>query len=267
MKKYRLGVIGFGHMSSAIIRGALANEVLTVRNTGVCDTNPDRTAIAAEMGLDHCDDPAELCKDCEYVLFAVRPQDMPGMLESLRNVHIGNLLSIVTGWSLADIGKYVDTFSMIRIMPNTPMQVSHGAAFWSALPGTPEEAGHFVNELLSPMGLVSETEERFINLSCTVHGSTPAYFYYLVNVLINDAVKHGFDRKTVRDFITETMIGSGELLKANPDIAVEEFVDEVCSPGGATIEAINIFREKDIDAIITEANDRCLDRAEELGKH
>ena len=36
MKKYRLGVIGFGHMSSAIIRGVLANQVLSTANTAVC---------------------------------------------------------------------------------------------------------------------------------------------------------------------------------------------------------------------------------------
>ncbi|MBR2990995.1 MAG: NAD(P)-binding domain-containing protein, partial [Solobacterium sp.] len=132
MKKYRLGVIGFGHMSSAIIRGALANQVLSTANTAVCDTSPARIAYADELKLDHFSDPAELCRECEYVLFAVKPQDMPVMLESLKNVQIENLLSIVTGWSLCDIRKYIPGDSMIRIMPNTPMQVSHGAAFWAA---------------------------------------------------------------------------------------------------------------------------------------
>nr|MCR5372395.1 pyrroline-5-carboxylate reductase [Solobacterium sp.] len=46
-----------------------------------------------------------------------------------------------------------------------------------------------------------------------------------------------------------------------------KFIDEVCSPGGTTIEAVGILRNRGLDAIVEEANDRCIARALELGKH
>ena len=267
MKEYRLGVIGFGHMSTAIIKGALNAGVIKADEILIYDPSAPRIQEAQRMGLQAAETAAETAEACRYVLLAVRPQNMQEVMDTLAGIPIHAVLSIVTGWSIAAMKQYLNTSSLMRIMPNTPMQVSKGAAFMAAMPGTSPETEEFTHVLLSPLGILQNVEEELINKSVTVHGSTPAYFYYLVNVLIKDAVRQGFDEETARDFITETMIGSGELLKAARTKPVQKFIDEVCSPGGTTIEAVGILRDRGLDAIVEEANGRCIARALELGKH
>ena len=69
-----------------------------------------------------------------------------------------------------------------------------------------------------------------------------------------------------RRLLVQTMIGSGCLLRQNPDKPVSTFVDEVCSKGGTTIEAITHLKENGFETLIKEADAACIKRAEELGK-
>ncbi len=267
MKQYRLGVIGYGHMSSAIVRGALKAQYLKPEQLIVFDISPERRSAASEDGIICAETPAAVCADSEFVLLAVRPQNMPDLLNEMNGTKLSCLLSIVTGYAIGDLRPYFPDTPIIRLMPNTPMQVNHGAVFFATEDGSDPAYDTFVEELFSPMGAVKKVHEDLINRSVAVHGSTPAYFYFLVNALINDAVLNGFDADTARDFITETMIGSGELLKQNRSTPVTDFIDEVCSPGGATIEAITLFRERNMEQIIHDGNTVCINRAIELGKH
>ena len=62
------------------------------------------------------------------------------------------------------------------------------------------------------------------------------------------------------------MIGSGKMLMADKNKPISTFVDEVCSKGGTTIEAINVMKAAGFNQIIQDADTACIRRAEELGK-
>ena len=52
----------------------------------------------------------------------------------------------------------------------------------------------------------------------------------------------------------------------NPRRPLDDFIDEVCSKGGTTIEAVKAFKEGHLAELVKEANDKCIHRAEELGE-
>ena len=83
-----------------------------------------------------------------------------------------------------------------------------------------------------------------------VHGSTPAYVYYFIECLMKDAAARGIDEDAARDLIVQTFIGSATLLKKNRTKPVSDFIDEVCSKGGTTIEAITELKRQNLDRIL-----------------
>ena len=83
--------------------------------------------------------------------------------------------------------------------------------------------------------------------------------------MINDAVKRGIDEEVAKEMIIQTFIGSSLMLK-NSNKTIQEQIDAVCSKGGTTIEAINTFKEKNLDEIIHLANTNCINRAKVIGK-
>ena len=121
-------------------------------------------------------------------------------------------------------------------------------------------------DLFRTMGKACEITEDHMCDIIAVNGSTPAYFYYLVECLLEDAVRRGIDEADARELIVQTMIGSGKMLMADKNKPISTFVNEVCSKGGTTIEAINVMKAAGFNRIIQDADTACIHRAEELGK-
>ncbi len=266
-KKYTLGFIGFGHMGSAIGRGAATSEYLERHEIAVYDLNAERTKpICREESFDFLSSEKEIAQNCHIVLLAVQPQKMDETLKQLKGENIECLLSIVTGVSIAHIQEILGNVPVIRAMPNTPLRLMEGATALCMSKNCAADDYDFVYKLFSDMGVTRTVQEENMADTVTVNGSTPAYFYYIVDCLVKDAVERGFDEEVARSLIVQTMIGSGKMLQQDKNKPIDVFVDEVATKGGTTIEAINTLREENILEVLHDANEKCAKRARELGK-
>ena len=262
MKK--LGILGLGHMGSAILEGALGT--IGKDQLMVYDPLKEKTDAAKARGIDAAKDEKELCRSCHMILFAIRPQDVAQVLENMKGSAPECLLTIAAG---VPIHRFTDVFeglSVIRAMPNTPLQIGCGAVALCRNEACSDEDYAFAKQLFSKLGAVADIDESHMCDIIAVNGSTPAYFYYYIECMLEDAVNRGIKEEDARTLLVETMIGSGLLLRNNPEKPISTFVDEVCSKGGTTIEAINIFKASDFREIVEKADSACIRRAEELGK-
>ena len=82
--------------------------------------------------------------------------------------------------------------------------------------------------------------------------------------MIESGVNNGLTQEQAFDLVVNTMIGSGKLLLKNKDKNIDELIDSVCSKGGTTIQAINLFKEHGLEEITKNAVDACVNRAFEL---
>jgi len=265
-RKYRLGIIGCGHMGKAIARGAVAAESLARRELCVYDTHPSISEFCGEEDFALMNNEKETAENAHIVLLAVKPQEIDTALQHLSGAKINCLLSIVTGVSIEYIRKALPDTPVIRAMPNTPLQIGHGSVALCRSEDCSADDYDFVFQMFSAMGVTRTVTEDQVTEAVAVHGSTPAYFYYFAQCIIEDAVNHGWDEETARALLVETMIGSGQLLKDNPKKPISQFVDEVCSKGGTTIEAIGKMKEMDLKKIIEDADSACVARAKEIGR-
>lgn len=265
-RKFKLGFIGIGKMGLAIARGAAISEYLERYEICVYDPKESAKEICKNESFTYMNNEVEVAENSDVVLLAVTPQIVDSVLETLKSADIPCLLSIVTGVSISHIQSYLPNTAIIRGMPNTPLQINEGATTLCMSKNCPADEYDFVFKLFNNMGVTRTIQESQMNDIITVHGSTPAYFYYFVQCLVDDAKTRGIDEDTARDLVVQTMIGSGKLLQNNQRKPIEEFIDEVCSKGGTTIEAIESLKSSSMKDDIKIANDRCIKRAEELGK-
>ncbi len=262
MKK--LGILGLGHMGSAILDGALSS--LDRSDIIVYDPTPEKKEAAKARGIEVAQNEAELSRNAHMVLFAIRPQDADSVLRNMAGVAPECLLTIAAG---VPIHRFTDVFpdlAVIRAMPNTPLQIGCGAVALCRNEACSEEDYAFAKNLFARLGAVADIDESHMCDIIAVNGSTPAYFYYYIECMLEDAVRRGIKEEDARTLLVETMIGSGMLLRNNPEKPISVFVDEVCSRGGTTIEAIQVFRDSDFKKIVEEADTACIRRAEEIGK-
>ena len=97
MKKYKLGIIGAGNMSSAITKGILISGLLAPEELIVSDLSEEKLAAARALGVSVTEDNLLLATNAEYLLFAVKPQSFPAIAESIKGKFDAKIISIMAG--------------------------------------------------------------------------------------------------------------------------------------------------------------------------
>ena len=60
------------------------------------------------------------------------------------------------------------------------------------------------------------------------------------------------------------MIGAGKMVLSNPDKSLDDLINAVCSKGGTTIEAVNVYNDSGLSEITDKAISACIKRSKEL---
>ena len=134
-RELRLGFIGAGNMASALVRGLLAQGTVSAGSVWVASPSGPRRAIA-ETGVHCTKDNAEVCRNVDVLILAVKPYVMSSALESIRGALKPSTLviSVAAGISIAQLtamlsaGPSGSAWRIIRVMPNTPAAIGHGAS-------------------------------------------------------------------------------------------------------------------------------------------
>ena len=106
---------------------------------------------------------------------------------------------------------------------------------------------------------------RSIDAVTAVSGSGPAYFFLLMEAMIDAGVKQGLTKTTAEQLTVQTALGAAELAKAG-DTDVAELRRRVTSPGGTTEQAIQQFQKSGFEKLVADAMDACAERSRQLAK-
>ncbi|MEG2139773.1 MAG: pyrroline-5-carboxylate reductase dimerization domain-containing protein, partial [Bilophila sp.] len=167
------------------------------------------------------------------------------------------VLSLASGVSIQTLQEAVDgRCPVVRVMPNTPALVGAGVfALCLEDPTLCEETRTAVLDLFTILGSTVVLPEKRFKAFTALVGCGPAYVFHFMDALAEAGVTLGFSRKESLELVTQLVLGSAKLAAVSgkhPALLRED----VCSPAGVTIAAINhmdrtALRGHLIDAILT----------------
>ncbi len=256
MKKYKLGFIGYGNMAKAIVGGILKSEILSKSQIAV-----SRLSGNEADGLFCTTDNDYIAENCEYLVLAVKPQIFKSIDFSCKADCVISIMAGVDSNFISD--KLKMNGKVIRVMPNTPSQIGKGATA-IANNSLSKEHNDFCAEIFRSVGEVCFIDEDKFDAVTCVSGSGPAYAYYFVKAMIDGGVANGLDKETAKKLTLDTVIGACEMVKAHPETPLGVLISNVCSKGGTTIEAVNVFEKNQMDKTVIDAMTACRVRSEEL---
>lgn len=263
-KKFKFGVIGGGYMATSIITGAIKAKTFSNTDFLVSDINPETLKKFNELNIETTTDNTFLFNSCEFVLFAIKPQTFNQIAMQIGDLKCHKLISIMAGVQIAKIKEHFPNSIVARCMPNAPCAVLNGSCGIDLSDYTNDNDISLVTNLFSASSKVVLVDESLLNTVTGISGSAPAYFYLFVKGIIDSGVKNGLTFDQAKTLAVNTMIGSGKMLFENDNVSIDELINSVCSKGGTTIEAIKIFKEKNIDIITDNAIEACINRSKEL---
>lgn len=263
-KKFKLGVIGAGFMATSIIKGAINSKIVKSKDIIVSDANETALDRIKTLKVSTTLDNLYLCNNAEFVLFAVKPQNLNDVLSVIKTTTCDKFISIMAGVKKAKIKAIMPNSKVARCMPNTPCSIGKGAIGLDDSDYTEDKDKKFINGLLGSLAVVMPVLEKDLNAVTGISGSSPAYFYLFLKGIIEAGVKNGLSEEVAKKLAVNTMIGSGEMVLSNPEKSLDDLITAVCSKGGTTIEAVNVYNDNDISKITEKAVDACVKRSKEL---
>ena len=260
-----LAIIGGGKIGEALLSGLLRRDAGPVV---VCERSPQRAAeLSARHGVDAVD-LAGAAARARVLLVAVKPQDIDGLLAALAP-HVGAehlVVSVAAGVPTARIEAALPAgTAVVRVMPNTPALVDEGMSVLSPGAHAGEEHLDEAEALLAAVGRVRRVPESQQDAVTALSGSGPAYFFYLVEAMIDAGILLGLPREVAADLIVQTALGSAVMLRDSGEHPVQ-LREAVTSPGGTTIAAVRELERHGVRAALIAAIEAAHDRSVELGR-
>jgi len=166
---------------------------------------------------------AELAERSDVLILAVKPNKLEEVAPQLGAVK--RVASILAGVPLARTREAFPNAEVLRVMPNVGVEVGKGVL---CVAGDPMPDAR---EALALLGRVVEIGDDQFNEATAIMSCSPAYMALVAEALADAGVAEGIDPDLVRELVTETAVGTAELLRIHSPAEVRE---SVTSPGGST---------------------------------
>jgi pyrroline-5-carboxylate reductase len=207
-------------------------------------------------------------ENADVIVLAIKPQNLAEVMAELKGQLQSSqlVLSIIAGAGIDSLRLGLKHDCIIRAMPNTPAQIGMGISVWTATLEVSQQQKEQAASILRAMGgEIYVDDEKYIDMATAVSGSGPAYFFLMVESMVEAAVNIGLSPDVAQELVVQTMLGSGHLIQKSGR-SPAELKKMVTSRGGTTEAALLQLQEGGFADLITRAVSAAYRRAQELGQ-
>ncbi|MGD8149234.1 pyrroline-5-carboxylate reductase [Ornithinimicrobium sp. Y1694] len=260
-----IALLGAGVMGSTLL-AALVRSGHDPEDLVVSDKAPERAEQVATAHGARMLDAVAAVAEADVVVLAVKPQDMPALMEQVHDhIRPGTLVVSIAAAISTDFleRRLPEGTSVVRVMPNTPALVDQGMSGMSPGRHCTAEQLDVARGLLESVGRVIVLDESHQDAVTAISGSGPAYIFYVVEAMIEAGVLLGLPRDTSTELVVQTLYGAATMIRetgAHPTVLREQ----VSSPGGTSVAALRALEDHKVRAAFLTAMEAAARRSREL---
>ena len=253
-------------MAQAIVgglrRAGWAGEALLV----VEPQAAQRERLQQEHGVQALAQADERLSGAQLVVWAVKPQLFAeAAVPCAPFVGQALQLSVMAGVRSDAIARASGSSRVVRAMPNTPALIGAGIAGLFASTEVDAASRALVEQVLAPTGrLLWVAREADLDAVTALSGSGPAYFFYLVEAMVDAGVQMGLPEAQARELAFATCAGAAAQGLASTETPAL-LRERVTSKGGTTHAAISSLEQAGVGEAMRRAVLAAQRRAQELG--
>lgn len=261
----KISFIGGGNMAQALIGGLLAQAILPEQ---IIVSEPVLTLHDRfkQLGVQVTADNETAILDADVVILAIKPQMIAQVLATLSGQFKSQLIvSIAAGVTIASLIRALNGYPrIVRAMPNTPALIQTGASGLYANAAVNASDRELATQILQATGLVLWVdEEQKLDAVTAVSGSGPAYFFYLMEAMIQAGKNLGLSEQQATALTLQTALGSAKMA-ASSEFSPTQLRKNVTSPNGTTQAAIETLDMQQVNQHIQDALQAASERSAEL---
>ena len=262
----KIGFIGGGNIARAMIRQMIKRNVCEPEAIIASALHWDTLEqVHQQLGIAVAHDNRTVAREADVIFLAVKPQDYRDVITEIRyEIEKQLIVTIAAGKTLQWVK---DTFErdvkLVRTMPNTPVMVGEGVTGACKNSFVTEEEFKGVMEILASFGQAVEVKESVMDVVGSIGGSAPALVYMFIEAMADAAVADGMHREMAYRFATQSVLGSAKMVR-DSGLHPGVLKDQVCSPGGIAIEAVQTLERHNYRSAVIEAVRACTQKSKDL---
>jgi pyrroline-5-carboxylate reductase len=265
----KVGFIGCGKMAQAMIEGMIKSKIVqpeAIMASAVTDET--LRSVKEKYGILVSRNNIEVANHADILILAIKPNIHDAILNEIAEAVDEQkvMITIAAGISLEYIESFFQTkMKLIRAMPNTPSLVGEGMSAICHNQQVNQEDLEKVLLLFNSFGRTEVIVEELMDSIPAISGSSPAYVYMFIEALADGGVKQGIPRKQAYKLAAQAVLGAAKMV-LETERHPGELKDDVCTPGGATIEAVAALEQEKFRSAVLTAMDQCTKKSKQLSK-
>lgn len=251
------GFIGVGSMGGALARAVCRR----VPGDKVCLSNRTQAKadkLASELGCAAEQSNQAVAARAEYIFLGVKPQAMADMLADIAPTLGARedrfiLVNIAAGLDIGDIQSMAGGgYPVIHLKPNTPAAIGEGMTLYLSSPEVTKDEEALFLEAMEGSGRLSPLPEKLMDIGGVLAGCGPAFVDIFIEALADGGVACGLPRGQAVELAAQMVAGSARLVLESGKHP-GQLKDEVCSPGGVTIQGVRTLEGSGFRGAVMEA--------------
>ncbi len=262
----KIGFLGCGNMGGALCRAV--RRALPEATLLLSDANAEKRDALAEATSGEVRTSEAMLLEADYVFLGLKPQVLPTALADLSAAvasSFATFISMAAGVPIASLLEMLPGKAIIRIMPNTPVEVGMGMTVFTPSSLVTETAKADFLSMMQASGRLDEIPEELMDAACSVSGCGPAFAYLFVNALAEGGAAAGLTFPQALSYAAATVAGAMKMVEVTGRHP-KALSDAVCSPGGSTLAGVGALKEGHFHETVMSAVLAAYKRTLELGK-
>ena len=264
-----IGFIGSGNMTRAMVGGMIKSELINPQNIiASSKTKATIELMDKRYGVRTTLDNKEVAKQSDFLIIAVKPYSYEEVLKEIREdiKEGGIIIAIAAGISMGYMEKMLGREELIvKAMPNTPAMVGEGMTALSFSESINDENREEIIKIFNSFGKSEIIDENLMDGFTAIAGSSPAYVYMMIEAMADAGVQQGIPRQQAYKMAAQAVLGAAKMV-LDTGLHPGQLKDNVCSPGGTTIDAVAKLEEKGFRTAIIQAVNVCAKKSKEMRK-
>lgn len=257
----QITIIGCGNMGSG-----LAQRLSQTNQLFLYDHNNEKSKFLAQEGYGKaCTTIIEALSSSRIIILAVKPQNLKELAELIKD-HLKDsqtVVSLLAGTTFETLRQSFPSIQIVRMMPNLPLIYGEGVIGLSLSKEMKNEDKEQLTRIFASLGKIYWLAEEKIDGLTALAGSGPAFFFVMVEAMIDAGIAMGFSASDAQSLIYQMLRGSLTLLEQTSKHPAE-LKWQIASPQGTTIAGLKRLEELAIRGGIIDTFFAAYDRAKKL---
>jgi pyrroline-5-carboxylate reductase len=266
----KIAILGLGTMGRALAKGLLeAGTIAPQQLRATVSNQKNAEQLNQELPFAVGTNNPDAAREADILLLCVKPKDVCGLLEELRQAGVLNertlVLSIAAGVRTRDLELAAgDGVRVVRAMPNTPCLIQQGMSVVSAGQHAGQDDLDTALAILSPLGRALALDEEHMDAVTGLSASGPAFVYVIIEALADGGVMVGLPRNVATELAAQMVLGASQMVLETGRHPAE-LKDQVTTPGGCTISALMALEDGKLRSVLARGVQEAARAASQLG--